>query len=79
MFARYFFIALGIVSIFWIGYVAIDIIDKKESLAPAVLFGKEDKQVLIINRKKEVNLSLLPFSTNPKNKEIVGALLPNIN
>lgn len=78
MFARYFFIALGIVSIIWIGYVATDIIDKKESLSPGVLFGKEDKQILIINRKKEVNLTLLPFSTNPKNKEILGAILPNI-
>lgn len=78
MFARYFFIAVGIISLLWIGYVAADIIDKKNAYSPTSLFGEEDKQLLIINRKEEVNNSLIPFSTVPKNTEILNAILPHI-
>jgi hypothetical protein len=79
MFARYFFIVVGILSLLWIGYVAADIIDKKNAYSPTSLFGEEDKQLLIINRKGEVNNSLIPFSTLPKNTEILNAILPHIH
>jgi hypothetical protein len=78
MFARYFFIVIGIISLLWIGYVAADIIDKKNEFSPTILFGEEDKQLLIINRKNEVDNSLIPFSTLPKNNEILNAILPHI-
>ena len=78
MFARYFFIVVGIISLLWIGYVAADIIDKKNEFSPTILFGEEDKQLLIINRKNEVDNSLIPFSTLPKNNEILNAILPFI-
>ena len=78
MFARYFFIVVGIISLLWIGYVAADIIDKKNEFSPTILFGEEDKQLLIINRKNEVDNSLIPFSTLPKNNEILNAILPYI-
>jgi hypothetical protein len=77
--ARYLLISLGIISLFWIGFVAVDLIDKKDSYSPSQLFGKEDHQLLIINRKKEVDLNLIPFKTNPKNHEIINTLLPFIN
>lgn len=78
MFARYFLIVVGILSLLWIGYVAADIIDKKNAYSPTSLFGEEDKQLLIINRKSEINNSLIPFSTVPKNTEILNAMLPHI-
>ncbi|MEY3237249.1 MAG: hypothetical protein RI883_1350 [Bacteroidota bacterium] len=76
--ARYLLIALGIISLFWIGFVAVDLIDKKDAYSPSLLFGKEDHQLLIINRKKEVDLNIIPFKTNPKNHEIINTLLPFI-
>ncbi len=76
--ARYLLILLGIISIFWIGFVAVDLIDKKDSFSPALLFGKEDHQLLIINRTKEVDLKIIPFKTNPKNHEIINTILPFI-
>lgn len=79
MFARYFFIVVGIISLLWIGYVAADIIDKKNAFSPATLFGEEDKSLLIINRKAEVKTDLIPFSTVPKNFEILNALLPHLH
>ena len=76
--ARYLLISLGIISLFWIGFVAVDLIDKKDALSPSFLFGKEDHQLLIINRKAEVDLNAIPFKTNPKNHEIINTLLPFI-
>ena len=76
--ARYLLISLGIISLFWIGFVAVDLIDKKDALSPSYLFGKEDHQLLIINRKAEVDLNAIPFKTNPKNHEIINSLLPFI-
>lgn len=78
MFARYFFIVVGVISLLWIGYVAADIIDSKNAYQPTSIFGKEDGQLLIINRKDEVNNSLIPFKTTPKNNEILSVLKRNI-
>ncbi|MFN5032871.1 MAG: hypothetical protein ACK5FX_11690 [Flavobacteriia bacterium] len=78
MFARYFFIALGIASLLWVGYVAADLIDKRNAFAPTSLFGKEDGKVLIINRLNEADEALLPFKTIPKNHEVLNALKPHI-
>jgi hypothetical protein len=78
MFARYFFIALGIISLLWVGYVASDLIDKKDAFSPITLFGKEDGMILVINRRSEVNESRLPFKTIAKNNEILSVLKPNL-
>ena len=45
MFARYFFIALGIASLLWVGYVAADLIDKRNAFVPTSLFGKEQWEI----------------------------------
>lgn len=55
MFARYFFLVLGVISLGWIGFVSIDLIDRNETLSPENLFGKEDHKIIIINRFDEVN------------------------
>ncbi|MBP6089898.1 MAG: hypothetical protein KA521_01480 [Crocinitomicaceae bacterium] len=55
MFARYFFLILGVISLGWIGFVSIDLIDRNETLSPENLFGKEDHKLIIINRFDEVN------------------------
>lgn len=78
MFARYFFIFVGIISLLWIGYVAFDIIDKKNAYSPTTLFGKEDGELLIINRKNEVDRALIPFKTTDKNTQLLNSLLPNL-
>ncbi|MFN5846805.1 MAG: hypothetical protein ACK46O_13965 [Flavobacteriia bacterium] len=78
MFARYFFITLGIISVLWVGYVAADIIDKKKSFSPTSLFGKEDGKILVINRRYEVDETKLPFKTIAKNNEILSVLKPNL-
>lgn len=57
MLGRYVLITLGIVALLWTGYVAMDLIDKKNELSPLILFGKEDKQVLILHRPSEVKWS----------------------
>jgi hypothetical protein len=44
---------LVIVSISWLGYVAIDLLKNKNNLDPEVLFNSEDKELLIILRPQE--------------------------
>jgi hypothetical protein len=55
MFARYFFLILGVISLGWIGYVSLDLIDKNETLSAEQLFGKEDQKIMIIQRVDEVS------------------------
>lgn len=78
MFARYFFIALGIASLLWVGYVAADLIDQRNAFAPTSVFGKEDGKVLILNRMDEADISVLPFKTIAKNHEIISVFKPHI-
>ena len=42
MLGRYVLLTLGVIALLWTGYVAIDLIDKKDELAPLQYFGKED-------------------------------------
>ena len=78
MFARYLFIALGIASLLWVGYVAADLIDQRNAFAPTSVFGKEDGKVLILNRLDETEIQGLPFKTIPKNREIIQLFKPLI-
>lgn len=77
MFARYFFIILALISCAWIGYVALDLVNKKEAYSPTTLFGKEDEQLLIINQLKEFEWEDYRFQTTPKNKTILAELFSN--
>ncbi len=76
---RYFLIFVGVVSLFWIGYLSVDIIDKGNDYSPFQTFGREDGRILIINRNNEVERAALPFQTSLKNDEVLGAILPNIS
>lgn len=77
MFARYFFIILALISCAWIGYVALDLVNKKEAYQPSTLFGKEDEKILIINQLNEFNWEDFQFETTIKNKSFVGELFAN--
>jgi hypothetical protein len=78
MFARYLFIALGIASLIWVGYVAADLIDQRNAFAPTTIFGKEDGKVLIINKMNETDVSVLPFKSLAKNEEIISIFKPHL-
>lgn len=77
MFARYFFIILALISCAWIGYVALDLVNKKEAYSPTTLFGKEDEQLLVINQLKEFEWEDYHFQTTQKNKTILAELFSN--
>lgn len=66
MFARYFFILVGGLSLAWVVYVGMDIIDKSNDLSPQVVFGKEDGRLLVVNRKKEFSWQQVDFSTHQR-------------
>lgn len=74
MLGRYVLITLGIVALLWTGYVAIDLIDKKNELSPLVLFGKEDKKVVIIHRPSEVKWSELNIKLQEEVEEILFSI-----
>lgn len=77
MFARYFFIVLALISCAWIGYVAMDLVNKKEAYQPSSLFGKEDERLLVIHRLQEFEWEDYHFETTQKNKTILGELFGN--
>lgn len=79
MFARIFFISIGIISILWIGYVALDIVDKENELTPTLIFGKEDKELLIVNRILEFNRDILPFKSTPQNEKLLSHIIPALS
>jgi hypothetical protein len=60
-------IFLGLVlllSLFWLGYVSLDILSETNNFAPEYLFCEKDEKVLVINRPQEVNLDALPDFAN---------------
>jgi hypothetical protein len=74
MLGRYVLITLGIVALLWTGYVAIDLIDKKNELSPLILFGKEDKQVLILHRPSEVKWSDLEVKLQSEVEQLLFSI-----
>ncbi|MFN5634459.1 MAG: hypothetical protein ACK49D_07280 [Flavobacteriia bacterium] len=79
MFTRYLLIGLGLISVLWIGYVALEIVETKDSLSPGAVFGKEDERLLIINRVDEVNLAFLGFEPNQHVINLVNPLLLHLD
>ena len=69
MFARYFFLILGVISLGWIGYVSLDLVDKNETLSAEQLFGKEDHKIVIIQRVDEINKIDNPINSDAPNNE----------
>lgn len=74
MLGRYVLLTLGVIALLWTGYVAIDLIDKKDELAPLQYFGKEDGSILIIHRQNEVDLSTINFNTTEGNSILINSL-----
>ncbi|MDP4683627.1 MAG: hypothetical protein NWS40_02950 [Crocinitomicaceae bacterium] len=74
MLGRYVLLTLGVIALLWTGYVAIDLIDKKDELAPLQYFGKEDGSILIIHRQNEVDLSTMNFNTTQENSSLINSL-----
>lgn len=59
--SRYILLFLGVVSLVWIIYAGIDLVDKKSEFSPAHLFGEKDGKVLIINEVSEGSLEQYDF------------------
>lgn len=77
MIGRYFLLFLGLVSLFWIGYVGLDLLDKKEQFSPTRIFGKNDGRVLVINRFDECSIDQLKFSLLPESRNLYLAISPH--
>ena len=75
MFGKYILYIIGIISIIWIGYVGMDIIDKENQFSPTTLFGEKDGEILIINRLSENPFQKTGFETTPENKKILSKAL----
>ncbi len=79
MFARYLLIVFGLISLLWIGYVALEIVETNESLSPGAVFGQEDKRVLIVNRVNEINPDLIGFTPTSEVEKVVYPLMLQLN
>lgn len=77
MIGRYFLLFLGLISLFWIGYVGLDLLDKKDQFSPTSIFGKNDGRILVINRFDECSVEQLKFSLLPESKELYSTILPH--
>ena len=55
-----------ILSLGWIGYVGMEILNNKNDFSPTAFFGGKDGELLIINRVSEVDINQLDgFNLNP--------------
>ena len=79
MFARYLLIVLGLISLLWIGYVALEIVETTESLSPGAVFGQEDKRLLIINRTQEINPAFIGFTPTSQVEKVIDPLMLQLN
>lgn len=76
MIGRYFLLFLGLISLFWIGYVGLDLLDKKDQFSPTRIFGKNDGRVLVINRFDECSIDQLKFTIQPNSRELFSSIEP---
>ncbi len=63
-----------IVSLAWIGYVALDIFNETNNYDPEFLFGITDEKLLIINRPEEVSVDVLPDFANAPLSDVYRSL-----
>ena len=66
MISRYILILLGVISLIWIGYVGLNLVDSNEEFNPNCFFGVNDEKILVINRLDEVPIDENKFSVSPK-------------
>jgi hypothetical protein len=78
MLKRIFLVFISLLILSWVVYVSLSLIDKKNDFDITQKFGIEDGQILIINKKQDVNKGLAQFKTEAKNKEVLFLLLPHI-
>ncbi len=64
MLSRYILIFLGCISLVWIGYVGVNLIDTNADYNPNCYFGEKDGQVLVINRANEFDLKTSSFKVS---------------
>lgn len=76
MFGKYILYIISILSIIWIGYVGMDIIDKENQFSPTTLFGEKDGEILIINRLSENPFQKTAFKTTNENQKFIENLIP---
>jgi hypothetical protein len=79
MFKKLLFIFSLTIVTGWAIYISIGLIDQKEAYSLATLFGKEDGELLIVNRSSDYRIAMDQFQTISKNKELLSLLVPNIN
>ncbi len=71
MFGRILFAVIGLVSLIWIGYVSIDLVNRDDRFNPTMLFSKTDGTVLVINDHSKTSDLLAHFQTTASNREII--------
>lgn len=64
MVSRYILILLGVISLFWIGYVGVNLIDTNDEYNPDCFFGQKDGEVLVINRLDEFDVESIQFQVS---------------
>lgn len=78
MIGRYILLFLGVISLFWIGYVGLDLLDKKDQFSPTRIFGENDGRVLIISRFDECSIDQLKFTIQLNSMELYSSINPNL-
>lgn len=78
MVSRYILILLGIISLFWIGFVGVNLIDTKDDFNPDCFFGEKDGEVLVINRLDEFNFSSIKFKVSNKELALFNQIFKNL-
>jgi len=69
-----------IVSLGWIGYVGLDILNNKNNFSATAFFGEKDGSLLIINRLDEYNSNQISdFNANPFNELLIQLNSEKIN
>ena len=62
----------------WTFFVSIGLIDQKDAYSLTTLFGKEDGQLLIVNKSSDFRIAMDQFQTIAKNKELLSVIVPNL-
>jgi hypothetical protein len=70
MISRYILILLGVISLVWIGYVGVKLVDTNEEFSPSSFFGFNDAEIIVINRIDEVSLEENIFSISQNSYDL---------
>jgi hypothetical protein len=78
MLRRILLIFLLVIAGGWTFYISIGLIDQKDAYSLTKLFGKEDGQVIIVNKSSDYRIAMEQFQTISKNKELLSVIVPNL-